>query len=139
MAISNSRLVSLDNNKVTFKWKDYRHKEGYQQKNMTLSVDEFIQRFLIHILPKQFHRIRHIGLFANARRKNNLAQIRQLLVEQEALTLSEVMAVTEKQKELEETIDLFYQCPECGGNMVIIEIFKYGQKPRASPVMELAS
>ena len=139
VAIANSRLVSLGNNKVTFKWKDYRHKEGYQQKNMTLSVDEFIQRFLIHILPKQFHRIRHIGLFANASRKNNLAQIRQLLVEQEALTLSEVMAVTEKSKELEETIDLFYQCPECGGNMIIIETFKYGQKPRAPPEMELAS
>ena len=139
VAIANSRLVSLGNNKVTFKWKDYRHKEGYQQKNMTLSVDEFIQRFLIHILPKQFHRIRHIGLFANASRKNNLAQIRQLLVEQEELTLSEVMAVAEKPKAIEESIDLFYQCPDCGGNMIIIEIFKYGQKPRASPVMELAS
>ena len=78
-------------------------------------------------------------MFANALRKNNLTQIRQLLVEQEELTLSEVMAVAEKPKAIEESIDLFYQCPDCGGNMIIIEIFKYGQKPRASPVMELAS
>lgn len=106
---------------------------------MTLSAGDFIQRFLLHILPKQFHRIRHIGLFANACRRNNIAQIRQLLAEQEELTLSEVMAVAEKPKELEETIDLFYQCPKCAGNMSIIDAFPYGKKPRAPPQVRLAS
>ncbi|MCP3849273.1 MAG: IS91 family transposase, partial [Gammaproteobacteria bacterium] len=57
VAIANSRLISMDDKSVTFKWKDYRKKEGYQQKHMTLSTNEFIQRFLLHILPKQFHRI----------------------------------------------------------------------------------
>jgi Zn finger protein HypA/HybF involved in hydrogenase expression len=139
VAIANSRLISMDEHGITFKWKDYRKKEGHRQKTMTLSTDNFIQRFLLHILPKQFHRIRHIGLFANACRRKNIAQIRQLLVEQEGLTQSEVMEVAEKPKELEETIDLFYQCPKCAGNMIIIEAVVYGKKPRAPPQVGLVS
>ena len=139
VAIANSRLISMNTHGITFKWKDYRKKEGHQQKTMTLSAGDFIQRFLLHILPKQFHRIRHIGLFANACRRNNIAQIRQLLVEQEELTLSEVMKVAEKPKELGEYIDLFYQCPKCAGNMIIVDVFVYGKKPRAPPQVGLAS
>ena len=139
IAIANSRLISMDNDGVTFKWKDYRNKEGHQQKTMRLSIDEFIHRFLLHILPKQFHRIRHIGLFANACRKNNIAQIRQLLIKQEGMTISDVMSATEKQKVLDEPIDFFYQCPECGATMVIIEIFASGKRPRAPPKIGFAS
>ena len=83
--------------------------------------------------------IRHIGLFANACRKRNISQIRQLLLEQEGLTLSEVMNAAEQHEELDESIDFCYQCPECGANMVIIEILAAGQKPRAPPEMRLAS
>src|SRR6516165_3096775 len=66
IAISNSRLVAFDGERVTFKWKDYRAKAEARYKLMTLDVDEFIRRFLIHVLPDGFHRIRHYGLFANA-------------------------------------------------------------------------
>lgn len=139
VAIANSRLISMDDKSVTFKWKDYRKQEGYQQKSMTLSIDEFIQRFMLHILPKQFHRIRHIGLFANACRKHNLSQIRQLLVEQKEASDSEIMSAIEEPQALDESIDYFYQCPECGATMVIIEILSYGRKPRAPPEIGVAS
>jgi len=140
IAIANSRLVSMDNKSVTFKWKNYRNKDGHRQKNMTLSIDNFIQRFLLHVLPKQFHRIRHIGLFANAHRKKNLAQIRRLLVELKCSTTPEAAVNTqEEKKRLDEPINYFYQCPECGEKMVIIERFGYGQIPRAPPEIKLAS
>ena len=79
VAISSSRLVSLDARGVTFGWKDYRASGEARRKLMTLSVDEFIRRFLIHVLPAGFHRIRHYGLFANAARAANLAKVRALL------------------------------------------------------------
>src|SRR4051812_17731277 len=79
IAIANSRLVAFDGERVTFKWKDYRAKGEARYKLMTLEVDEFIRRFLIHVLPGRFHRIRHYGLFANANRANNIALARQLL------------------------------------------------------------
>ena len=79
VAISNSRLVAFDGERVTFKWKDYRAKTDARYKLMTLDVDEFIRRFLIHVLPDGFHRIRHYGLFANANRAGNIALARQLL------------------------------------------------------------
>ena len=79
VAISNSRLVALDDAGVTFKWKDYRIKEGDRLKTMTLDADEFIRRFLMHVLPSGFHRIRHYGLFASAMRVCNIERIRTLL------------------------------------------------------------
>ena len=79
VAIANSRLIAIDEHGVTFKWKDYRHKGRYRYKTMRLTTDEFIRRFLIHVLPSGLHRIRHYGLFANARRKDNLVQARELL------------------------------------------------------------
>ena len=79
IAIANSRLVAFDGERVTFKWKDYRAKGDARYKLMTLDVDEFIRRFLIHVLPNGFHRIRHYGLFANANRAANIALARRLL------------------------------------------------------------
>ena len=79
VAIANSRLIAFDERGVTFKWKDYRAKERYRHKTMTLATDEFIRRFLIHVLPSGFHRIRHYGLFANKGRANHLARVRELL------------------------------------------------------------
>jgi len=72
IAIANSRLISLNEGGVTFKYKDYRDKDHYRPKAMTLTSDEFIRRFLIHVLPGGFHRIRHYGLLANAKRRDNL-------------------------------------------------------------------
>src|SRR5437870_4758179 len=79
VAISNSRLISFDDCGVTFKWKDYRIDGRDRYKVMTLATDEFIRRFLIHVLPSRFHRIRHYGLFASAKRADNITQARQLL------------------------------------------------------------
>jgi hypothetical protein len=79
IAIANSRLVAFDGERVTFKWKDYRTKADARYKLMTLDADEFIRRFLIHVLPDGFHRIRHYGLFANANRAGNIAIVRRLL------------------------------------------------------------
>src|SRR5262245_48850901 len=79
VAIANSRLIACDDNGVTFRWKDYRAKGRERQKVMTLGSDEFIRRFLLHVLPSGFHRIRHYGLFANGGRAENLARARQLL------------------------------------------------------------
>src|SRR5206468_11193999 len=79
IAIANSRLIAFDGERVTFKWKDYRAKADARYKLMTLDADEFIRRFLIHVLPDGFHRIRHYGLFANGGRAENLARARQPL------------------------------------------------------------
>ena len=79
VAIANSRLIALDERGVTFRWKDYRDKGKTRHKTMTLTTDEFMRRFLLHVLPSGFHRIRHYGLLANAGRRDNLARVRELL------------------------------------------------------------
>jgi hypothetical protein len=79
VAILNQRLIALDERGVTFRWKDYRAKGSTPVKAMTLAAAEFMRRFLLHVLPSSFHRIRHYGLLANAGRKSNLAHVRQLL------------------------------------------------------------
>ena len=79
VAISNRRLISLDETGVTFHYKDYRRDGGDRQRTMTLSPDEFIRRFLLHVLPKGFHRIRHYGLLASAAHKAAIARARELL------------------------------------------------------------
>jgi hypothetical protein len=79
VAISNRRLVAMDENGVTFRWKDYRAKGRTRHKTMTLAPEEFMRRFLLHVLPGGFHRIRHYGLLANAGRRENLAKARALL------------------------------------------------------------
>ena len=78
VAISNSRLVAFDGERVAFTWKDYRANGAVRCKLMTLDADEFIRRFLVHVLPDGFHRIRHYGLFANGSRADNITHARQL-------------------------------------------------------------
>src|SRR5205814_9436765 len=77
VAISNSRLIACDRTGVTFRWKDYRADGRDRQKVMTLATGEFIRRFLIHVLPQGFHRIRHYGLFASGTRADNIARPRR--------------------------------------------------------------
>ncbi len=128
VAISNARLVSADAQTVAFRWKDYRIKSGDRQKVMLLATPEFIRRFLIHVLPDGFHRIRHYGLLASSTRKANITKIRALLCvqrpEQPATPEPEIIPLTLREP-----------CPCCGGPMRIIEIFRRGQKPmsRAPP------
>jgi len=126
VAIANSRLVALDDDGVTFRWKDYRANRRERFKRMTLAVDEFIRRFLIHVLPDGFHRIRHYGLFANGGRAENIARARQLL---------NVPAPQTKADEPGSGDDdgpqiAPYPCPCCGGRMIIIETFERGAAPR---------
>jgi len=125
VAIANSRLIALDDAGVTFKWKDYRAKGRERAKVMTLATGEFIRRFLIHVLPSGFHRIRHYGLFASSKRVENIARARQLLAvpepqSQNAADSSEPQAPS-------------HPCPCCGGRMIVIEIFERGYSPRTRP------
>ncbi len=127
IAISNSRLIALDDRGVSFTWKDYRTKGRDRQKIMTLATDEFIRRFLIHVLPPGFHRIRHYGLFANGGRTENLARVRELL------DLPTPQNETEPVTEADQLPSLAQPCPCCGGPMIIIETFEPGHPPRAPP------
>jgi hypothetical protein len=124
VAISNHRLVSADADTVAFRWKDYRIKSGDRMKVMRLDTHEFIRRFLIHVLPDGFHRIRHYGLLASAARKANIAKIRTLLGEeataQDDASTAEIIPLTLREP-----------CPDCGGVMRIIETFRRGEVPRS--------
>jgi hypothetical protein len=126
IAIANSRLVAFDGERVTFKWKDYRAKGDARYKLMTLDADEFIRRFLIHVLPDGFHRIRHYGLFANANRAGNIALARRLLGVPDPPLSSGDSGGTENPHEDSES----NACPCCGGRMIIIETFAPGGQPR---------
>ena len=135
VAIANSRLIAMSEQGITFKWKDYRAKERYRHKTMTLAPDEFIRRFLLHILPSGFHRIRHYGLIANTTRKDNLERARELLVS------NKTDAPPDAEMNGGDTTDsgnrdesATYVCPDCGAPMIIIETFERGQLPRAPPV-----
>jgi Putative transposase len=130
IAIANSRLVAFDGERVTFKWKDYRAKADNRYKLMTLGVDEFIRRFLIHVLPDGFHRIRHYGLFANGNRTGNIALVRRLLGVPDPPPSSGDSGGTENPHEDSE----WNACPCCGGRMIIIETFEPGCQPRHSPI-----
>jgi putative transposase/transposase-like zinc-binding protein len=129
VAISNSRLLALDHAGVTFKWKDYRAKDCERAKVMTLAVDEFIRRFLIHVLPGGFHRIRHYGLFANGVRADDIARARELL-NAPAPQQAKADAVD---SDGAEPPTLAHPCPCCGGRMIIIETFERGCSPRTPP------
>jgi hypothetical protein len=130
VAISNHRLVSADADTVAFRWKDYRIKRGDRQKVMRLATPEFIRRFLMHVLPDGFHRIRHYGLLASSARKTNITKIRTLLGVQRTNQIAEPELAPETAP-----LTLREPCPCCGGQMRIIEIFRRGQKPmsRAPP------
>jgi hypothetical protein len=122
VAISNSRLLRVDEAGVTFRYKNYRLEGTDRQQAITLSADEFIRRFLLHILPKGFHRIRHYGLLASSARKTSLARARQLLG-----------AAPPPADTPEDLPDVRPPCPCCGGHMVIIETFERWRQPRAPP------
>ncbi len=128
VAISNSRLIALDEKGVTFKWKDYRIKGRDRLKTMTLDAVEFIRRFLLHVLPSGFHRIRHYGLFAGAVRARNIERVRQALAAPEA-TPERSHAEADSQAE---TASPMRRCPCCGGRMIIVETFD-GPRPARSP------
>src|ERR1700687_4595316 len=120
-AISNQRLLAQENGEVSFQWKDYRDKDKQSPKVMTLPADEFIRRFLIHVLPAKFQRIRHCGLLANCRRKANLALCRQLLA-----PLADLLPQPSQRPGLCEalTAESLFRCPECGiGAMIRGQIF----------------
>ena len=127
-AIANSRLVSFDGKRVRFKWKDYRRDGLARYGTMTLDAHEFIRRFLIHVLPSGFHRIRHYGLFANTERVKNIARARELLA---------------AEKPIGDTVNananpdgpqtLNHPCPCCGGPMIVIETFERGATAQYKP------
>ena len=126
VAIANSRLIAFDGAGVTFKWKDYRAKGRERAKIMTLATHEFIRRFLIHVLPSGFHRIRHYGLLANGGRADNLARARELL--RIPPTQSEHSDTDPDEPPIHSL-----PCPCCGGRMIIIETFERGSTPRTCP------
>jgi hypothetical protein len=124
VAISNRRLIAFNEDGVTFRYKDYRADGRARHKVMTLATDEFIRRFLIHVLPKGFHRIRHYGLFARPSCADNIARARELL------------AVSMPQDHNADAVDPSepktpsHPCPCCGGRMIIVETFARGCQPR---------
>ena len=123
VAISNRRLISFDKAGVTFHYKDYRRNGADRQQVMTLATDEFIRRFLLHVLPRGFHRIRHYGLLASSARKTSLALARKLLA----------VAPQPDDDTSTEPLDARPPCPCCGGHMIIIEMFARWSQPRAPP------
>ena len=129
VAISNSRLVSMDERGVTFRWKDYRAEGRTRHKLMTLSATEFMRRFLLHVLPSGFHRIRHYGLLANPRRKQNIAAARTLL--------HVPTAATPAASDTRNTISRppTFLCRHCGASMLIIEIFPRRPHIRGPPAL----
>jgi len=131
VAISNSRLIAYDQHGVTFKWKDYRAKRRHRYKTLTLATPEFIRRFLIHVLPPSFHRIRHYGLLANPVRTKQLKHLRQLLTHDH--TTDDAAPAETDRVDDHPTIST-YTCPACGAPMIIIETF-VKQIPRAPPAV----
>jgi len=130
VAISNRRLISLDDKGVTFKWKDYRL-EGPERYNKVMTVDthEFIRRFLMHVLPPGFHRIRYYGFLTSQTRAKNIARIRELL----AVPLIPINDIKAANAKPEEPKAPEHPCPCCGGHMRIIETFLRGQQPKHRP------
>lgn len=123
VAISNRRLITFDETGVTFRYKDYRRDCVDRQQVMKLAVDEFIRRFLLHVLPRGFHRIRHYGLLAGSARKTSLALARELL---------DVAAPVDDGTPSEPD-DFRPPCPCCGGRMIVIEVFERWRQPRGPP------
>ncbi|MER8594130.1 IS91 family transposase [Mesorhizobium sp. M1182] len=123
VAISNSRLIAFDKSGVTFRYKDYRRDGADRQQVMVLATDEFIRRFLLHVLPRGFHRIRHYGLLAGSARKASLALARELLG----------VAAPPDPGDPDEPDDFHPPCPCCGGRMIVIEVFERWKQPRGPP------
>ena len=135
VAISNSRLIACDDNGVSFRWKDYRLEGPERYKLMTLPTHEFIRRFLMHVLPAGFHRIRYYGLLASGQRAENIARARELL----AVPLLPIDAIKAATTKPDEPKAPEHPCPCCGGRMIIIEIFERGSSPRYRPTAPTAA
>ena len=132
VAISNNRLIDFGEGKVTFRWKDYRHES--RQKVMRLEAQEFIRRFLLHVLPAGFQRIRHYGLLANRYRAVKLARCRQLLAEPAPVAEVPDVALDYRDRYQLLTGKSLRDCPKCGhGHMACIETFLPGAMPRGPP------
>jgi hypothetical protein len=129
VAIANSRLIALDERGATFRWKDYRAKGKTRHKTMTLTTGEFMRRFLLHVLPSGFHRIRHYRLLANAGRRDHLAQVRELLKVAPAHAESKDAIADAPEKAIQPT----FVCPDCGAAMIIVEILARKPLIRAPP------
>jgi hypothetical protein len=130
LAIANSRLIILDERGVTFRYKDYRRNGQARYRTMTLSADEFIRRFLLHVLPKGFHRIRHYGLLASASCKTNIARARELIAA--PIPQAEPPA-SHDTVDPDAITDHRPPCPCCGGRMILVEVFARGAAPRGPP------
>jgi len=128
VAIANSRLITCDRDGVTFRWKDYRLDGRERFKTMTLATSEFIRRFLIHVLPNGFHRIRHYGLFASGSRIDNIARARELLAVPPPRQPGQDAATDRSEPKT-----LSHPCPCCGGRMIVIETFRRGTTPHHRP------
>jgi hypothetical protein len=129
VAISNRRLVAADDGGVSFRWKDYRIEGPGRWKTMTLTPHEFIRRFLMHVLPSGFHRIRHYGLLASGTRAVNIARARELL----AVPVRPEPPDTTKTPAADQARMLPRPCRCCGGRMFIIETFARGCEPKHRP------
>jgi len=125
VAIANSRLVACDERGVTFRWKDYREHGRTRYKTMTVATDEFMRRFLLHVLPSGFHRIRHYGLLANANRKAQIAAARELL--------HQPVPVVAANPATTGSVRPTFVCRHCGAPMLVIETFARAQHIRAPP------
>ena len=134
VAISNQRLLALDERGVTFRWKDYRATGKTRHKTMTLHAEEFMRRFLLHVLPGGLHRIRHYGLLANARRREHLARARELL--HVVPTAAQPRALVEAPLAV---VPPTFVCPHCGAAMIVIETFVRGEPIRAPPTLRVAA
>jgi hypothetical protein len=132
VAISNRRLVAADDGGVSFRWKDYREDGLARWKTMTLSSSEFIRRFLIHVLPKGFHRIRHYGLFANGNRAEAIAKARELLGMEPRIEKPDDTSSVDTEGDTTEPGTR--PCPCCSSAMRIIEVFARGSEPRNKPM-----
>ena len=132
VAISNNRLIDFVDGKVSFRWKDYRHDS--RQKVMRLDAQEFMRRFLLHVLPSGFQRIRHYGFLANRHRAVKLARCRQLLGEPAPVIKLPDASADYRDRYEQLTGKSLRDCPKCGhGHMVCIETFLPGTLPRGPP------
>jgi hypothetical protein len=129
--------VSLDERGITFRYKDYRSNGQERFRTMTLAPGEFIRRFLLHVLPKGFHRIRHYGLLASATCKARIARARELIAAPVAVT-HPPPARDDASLDTSAAADHRPPCPCCGGRMIIVESFGHGGAPRGPPPPEAA-
>jgi hypothetical protein len=133
VAISNRRLVALDERGVTFRWKDYRAKGATRHKTMTLEAGEFMRRFLLHVLPRGFHRIRYYGLLSNSGRTDNIEKVRHLL--DVAPLVSEAPADDDRPQQQRSV----FVCPDCGAEMIVVDVVARTLPIRAPPALLIAA